>query len=560
MSIHVSSPPLRHSCECDRNERALSRAESVHCGRLLSYDDNVLSGHGTVLVGSELLASVSGLKVQYSQLYMVEPYKSKYVPKVGDVVVGRIISVQKARWKVDVNYRIAAILHLNNVNLPGGELRRKGLEDEIAMSEHLVVGDLVSAEVQQIKARGQLQLHTRNLKYGKLGQGIFVKVLPSLIKPQKEYMHVLFGIGVTIGCNGVIWISPEMSADPDGGYGQDITLAVPLDKRLCMVRLAACIHMLSKSLICIYDVTISAAYKASMPYKLIDLYRMETHTIIYEIAESASKTALQYESTLRATLCPEQIGRLPRFDILFLGMGPDGHTCSLFPGHRLLQKNDLLTWVVAVTDSPKPPSQRISLTLPVLNAAKNVAFIITGEDKAAMVKTVLDSDVQHVPASCVRPFSKKLRFFLDKGAARLSVFFHRELPEVLPKMPVSRWTNEYEFHFEKASMIDCFIVEELDFFHQYVFVDLLELYDEPLRAIGVHNGCPIYHVVPCFVSERGGCRRLLPMSEVIRYICDSFKPLVTDDEYERVENCTDAELTKALLLKKFQLATNPKKI
>ncbi|KHJ94100.1 6-phosphogluconolactonase [Oesophagostomum dentatum] len=146
-----------------------------------------------------------------------------------------------------------------------------------------------------------------------------------------------------------------------------------------------------------------------------------------EIAESgpiseASKTALQYESTLRATLCPEQIGRLPRFDMLFLGMGPDGHTCSLFPGHRLLQKvdlirevNDLLTWVVAVTDSPKPPSQRISLTLPVLNAAKNVAFIITGEDKASM--TVLESDVQHVPASFVKPFSKKLRFFLDKGAA-----------------------------------------------------------------------------------------------------------------------------------------------
>ncbi|VDK50744.1 unnamed protein product [Cylicostephanus goldi] len=49
------------------------------------------------------------------------------------------------------------------------------------------------------------------------------------------------------------------------------------------------------------------------------------------------------------------------------------------------------------------------------------------------------------------------------------------------------------------------------------------------------------------------------MSEVIRYLCDSFKPLVTDDEYERVENCTDAELTKALLSKKFQLATNPKK-
>ncbi|VDO39556.1 unnamed protein product [Haemonchus placei] len=80
-------------------------------------------------------------------------------------------------------------------------------------------------------------------------------------------------------------------------------------------------------------------------------------------------------------------------------------------------QNDLLTWVVAITDSPKPPSQRISLTLPVLNAAKNVAFIVTGEEKASMVKSILDSDIQHVPASFVRPFSKRLLFFLDKDAA-----------------------------------------------------------------------------------------------------------------------------------------------
>ncbi|VDL76423.1 unnamed protein product [Nippostrongylus brasiliensis] len=142
--------------------------------------------------------------------------------------------------------------------------------------------------------------------------------------------------------------------------------------------------------------------------------------LYYGFAFSASKTALLYETTLRSTLCPEQIGRLPRFDMLFLGMGPDGHTCSLFPNHRLLQKclqNDLLTWVVAITDSPKPPSQRISLTLSVLNAAKNVAFIVTGEEKAAMVKSVVDSENLHVPASFVRPFSKKLRFFLDKDAA-----------------------------------------------------------------------------------------------------------------------------------------------
>uniref|UniRef100_A0A1I7XGE6 6-phosphogluconolactonase n=1 Tax=Heterorhabditis bacteriophora TaxID=37862 RepID=A0A1I7XGE6_HETBA len=134
-----------------------------------------------------------------------------------------------------------------------------------------------------------------------------------------------------------------------------------------------------------------------------------------EMMETTTKTALQYEVTLKASLCPEQIGRLPRFDILFLGIGPDGHTCSLFPGHRLL-KADTLSWVIAIDDSPKPPSKRVTLTLAVLNAAKNVAFIATGDDKATVVKSILERDPQY-PCSLVRPFNNKLRFFLDKGSA-----------------------------------------------------------------------------------------------------------------------------------------------
>ncbi|KIH68540.1 hypothetical protein ANCDUO_01123 [Ancylostoma duodenale] len=310
MSILVTAPPSLR-CRSESNEQNTSSADFVHCGRLLAHDGNALSGHGTIVAADQLLASVSGLKVQYSQLYMVEPYKSKYFPKVGDVVVGRITSVQKARWKVDVNYRMSAILHLNNVNLPGGELRRKGLEDEVAMTEHLVVGDMVTAEVQQIKAKGQLQLHTRNLKYGKLGQGILVKtaatvlynnrpltrgsyrkialayanesklyVFPSLVKPQKEYMHELFGVGVIIGCNGSIWISAGMSSDPDGGYSQDIISAIPMVKRLSMVRVAACIRLLAKNLICIYDISIIAAYKSSLSFKIKDLARPEISALL----------------------------------------------------------------------------------------------------------------------------------------------------------------------------------------------------------------------------------------------------------------------------------------
>lgn len=108
---------------------------------------------------------------------------------------------------------------------------------------------------------------------------------------------------------------------------------------------------------------------------------------------------------------------IPSFDLLVLGMGPDGHTCSLFPGHPGLAINDKI--VIPITDSPKPPPRRITLTFPVLNAAKNVFVIATGESKAAAVKGSLEpaEGQTTLPTGMVQPSSGTLHWFLDTKAA-----------------------------------------------------------------------------------------------------------------------------------------------
>ncbi|KAI8098632.1 6-phosphogluconolactonase [Halteromyces radiatus] len=105
----------------------------------------------------------------------------------------------------------------------------------------------------------------------------------------------------------------------------------------------------------------------------------------------------------------------PRFDLILLGMGPDGHCCSLFPGHPLLQERTL--WVAPIDDSPKPPPERITLTLPVVNHAQTVVFVTAGEGKREMVQKIIEQPQLELPCQRVQPENGQVYWFVDEPAA-----------------------------------------------------------------------------------------------------------------------------------------------
>jgi len=104
---------------------------------------------------------------------------------------------------------------------------------------------------------------------------------------------------------------------------------------------------------------------------------------------------------------------LPRFDVIHLGLGEDAHTASLFPGNDAL--NEQRAFVRVIHDAPKPPPNRLTLTLPVLNAARAVLFMVQGASKREALAGVLRQD-SALPASHVQPSDGELQFIVDREA------------------------------------------------------------------------------------------------------------------------------------------------
>ncbi|HMN96389.1 MAG TPA: 6-phosphogluconolactonase [Phycisphaerales bacterium] len=110
----------------------------------------------------------------------------------------------------------------------------------------------------------------------------------------------------------------------------------------------------------------------------------------------------------------------PKLDLILLGLGSDGHTASLFPGHPALDERS--AWVVATAPGTLPPPvRRVTMTFPVLNAARHVLFLVAGSDKSEALAAIIsgDASVRVHPAVAVRPERGTLEWYIDRAAAAL---------------------------------------------------------------------------------------------------------------------------------------------
>lgn len=146
-----------------------------------------------------------------------------------------------------------------------------------------------------------------------------------------------------------------------------------------------------------------------VPIPAAQVFRMEGEL-------DPEEAAARYESQIRGQFRLEG-AELPRFDVVALGMGDDGHTASLFPHTEAL---DELGRIAVANHVPQKQTWRLTLTWPVLNQARDLFFLIQGEDKAAVLERVFCGDYrpEELPAQLIRPAGRELLLLLDEAAAK----------------------------------------------------------------------------------------------------------------------------------------------
>jgi exosome complex component RRP4 len=165
------------------------------------------SGIGTYEVKGDIISSLLGQVETITKLVTVIPTRSPYKPEVGHVIIGRVVSVNKKNWDIDIFGQRYGTLNLTAINLPTGEQRIRNEEDQMQMRTHFKENDLLSGEIQQININGSIHIQTRNLKYGKLKNGILLRVNHMFVKKTKHhFIDLVDNIKAILGLNGIIWV------------------------------------------------------------------------------------------------------------------------------------------------------------------------------------------------------------------------------------------------------------------------------------------------------------------------------------------------------------------
>lgn len=126
------------------------------------------------------------------------------------------------------------------------------------------------------------------------------------------------------------------------------------------------------------------------------------------------RAARRYSRAVRAGVAPAPRSRVPSLDAIVLGIGPDGHVASLFPGAATLRAS-ARSVCLGVRNSPKPPPERVTLSLPVLRAARRCVMLALGAEKATAVAAMLARPTRHVPASLL--LRERLSVIVDDAAS-----------------------------------------------------------------------------------------------------------------------------------------------
>jgi len=193
-------------------------------------------------MNQHLIASKTGTILRTNKLIQVSSPNSPYTPHTGDPIVGRVSSISSQKWTVSLNLlsnstTVNASLPLTGINMPDGMQRIRTNADALTMRTVLSEGDLISAEVREVKSggsgigMGNVVLHARSVRCGKLENGCFVMV-PSWLIGRMKKQFVVLGVGkvgfddvkveVLLGCNGGVWIQlamMELDSSSSGSEG-----------------------------------------------------------------------------------------------------------------------------------------------------------------------------------------------------------------------------------------------------------------------------------------------------------------------------------------------------